>query len=172
MAKKKIDKKVEAPVGYKGEVVIKFVDRKGKVRRVSKHNAGLPALFTFLTRALQGSDTLRYRPQLIMAYDAAGDEVFINRISYTETPQLYMNNSKVTGTANSNGILFTFMVPFGAIVTSKQSFSSLKLFNDLLETTDNKRACAEIILDTPENIDPDTNIIIYWKMMFVNEESN
>lgn len=158
------------PIIYSGEVTIKSITKRGKVKNVKKHNAGKLALFTFLTKALKGEITPMYRPTSIMGFDSKGDRLFTGTIPYEGLPQLYQGNSKATGSdADVNGsdaIQYTFMIPFGMILESEVApvLHKLQFVNGFDDV------CAEVTgLKYP--IEIGTNIVIYWKMSFTNADT-
>lgn len=168
MAKKKSPKnnKQTQTVVYSGEVTLKMVDKRGKVRKVVRHNSGSLALFTFITKALRGDSAPLFRPSTIMGFDESGAKVFMYAVPHNGTPLLYNGDTKVTGADaslnGSNSVMFTFMVPFQNVLSSAKSIKTIRLYNGL----SSQDVCAECELASPEEIVAGNNMVLYWKMTF------
>lgn len=174
--------KLKAPastIRYKGVVTVKYVDKKGRVKRVQKgHNAGNQGLFTLITQSLCSyPDASSYAPTAIMGYYKKDDnsevKAFLSKISMAGTPVIYDSLGRKTPNEGVSA-QFSFLIPAGSLVQSEKPIIKLCLVNDYYNDAPGDPAnaiCATFEYEKEEDaISTNTtnNIVIYWLMSFSN----
>lgn len=165
-------------IRYKGVVTVKYVDKKGRVKRVQQgHNAGEQGLFTLITQSLcKYSEASSYAPSAIVGYykDDSNNELkaFFNEVSMAGTPVIYDSLGRKT---EDEGVSaqFSFLIPDGNLRQREKPITKLCLVNTHYEEDYHPpySICATFEYESGEDaISTDTtnNIVIYWLMSFSN----
>ena len=109
-------------IKYKGNVTIRYVDKKGKTRQISKHNAGKLGLFTFLSLCLakKTNDAQTYLPTRLCLYNKEINQEsniaiipLSNLVSYYISPKTYYKDTTgqwVEGVNKCSKVVFSFLV--------------------------------------------------------------
>lgn len=176
-------------IAYKGSVVIKYVNKKGKQRIIKKHNSGKLGLFKFILYCLAADpkhpDQNTYFPVSLMCYSTpstdpsaknygSANKCLTNTQPYKATPYVELlanpQNPKIT---------YCFDIPNNDIIKStNSSISRLVLvnqkYNSNASSNPEDSICAEIDLKPTETIQTDTpgNIVIYWTLSFRNADNS
>lgn len=170
-------KATASTIKYKGTVTVKYVDKKGRVKRIQKgHNAGDQGLFTLITQSLcRYAAASSYAPTAIMGYyknDGGNEEkAFSNIISTAGTPVIYDSDGRK---ADDRGVSvqFSFLIPDVNLMQRVKPIIKLCLVNSHYD--DNSENSANAICATFEyesggaaiSTDTTNNIVIYWLMSF------
>ena len=164
-------------IKYKGTVTVKYVDKKGRVKRIQKgHNEGKQGLFTLITQSLcRYSGAPSYAPTYIMGYykDDNDNEkkAFFDIISMAGTPVIYDSDGRK---ADDRGVSvqFSFLIQNVNLMQSIKPIIKLCLVNG--HYNDDSGGPANSICATFEYEDEGdaistnttNNIVIYWLMSF------
>lgn len=167
-------------IKYKGTVTVKYVDKKGRVKRVQRgHNAGEQGLFTLITQSLcSSSGAPSYAPKAIMGYykDDNNNEVkaFLNKVSMAGTPVIYDSLGRKTPNEGVSA-QFSFLIPDGSLRQREKPITKLCLVNTHYEDEEDSppsySICATFEYENGEgaiSTDTTNNIVIYWLMSFSN----
>lgn len=190
---KKQNNNSSTTIKYKGNVTIKYVDKTGKPRQVSKHNEGKLGLFTFLSLCLAGAQKTAqiYAPSRLGLYNQDDSTLVTtalsNFIPYYSSPKTYYQNSQgqwIEGTDNCSKVVYSFLVTPQSLNSSSSDITTCNLLrlvssnytNNESSGNSDKYLCAEMqLLNTPTQngtlneqiqLDGTSNILIYWELTF------
>lgn len=169
-------------INYHGEVIVKYLDKKGRCKISKIKNDGDLGLSCFLIYALCSNDLMdTYRPYQIMGYGENDIPTFRSPVALSSTPNFY-----ITSSSNNSYAQFTFQIQRNLFNRQTGSdgkvveTTKLVLLNKVPKTGsspgyDAKQICATISLDADTKLNPNSvsNVIILWKLYFqVKKETN
>lgn len=167
-------------INYHGEVIVKYLDKKGRCKISKIKNNGDLGLSCFLIYALCSNDLMdTYRPYQIMGYDDNNNQTFRSPVALSSTPNFYIDS------ANNSYAQFTFQIQSNSFNRQTDSAgkvvetTKLVLLNKVPKTGsspgyDAKQICATISLDADTKLNPNSvsNVIILWKLYFQVKKRN
>ena len=151
-------------VGYKGIVTLQL--RKGKkkpYKTVVIKNTGTSELFRILCNAVIGNSVNAYMPQFlgVFYYDGSATPPEVPAASV----RVHWDDAEVGEESGEYYAKFDFILPGAYVSSSVPTANRLKLYNSPSSDT----PLAELDMETPIAMSPDSNLYVTWKMYFSNQ---
>lgn len=148
---------------YSGQVTIQFLKGRKAYRKLEVKNNGTLRFFEILCNAVAGNNFSAYMPKYVGIFNVVDNTAHEVNLTRAHFNKVNVGSDVTTG---DPFVEFTFVFP-GSSLQNNEYVNQLRLFYSTDTSSDNN-LLATVDVATPFRVSSDSNLMITWKLSFMN----